>query len=75
MIRVLRGVNELNQLELVNGKLLESQNEVLVDQVFFENNGLSLGDELVFDEACGVLGYVNVGELVINKLLSVFISA
>ena len=54
----LNGVNELNQFELVNGKLPVSQNEVLVDQVFFENNGLSLGDELVFASGSEVdIGY------------------
>ena len=54
----LNGVNELNQFELVNGKLPVSQNEVLVDQVFFESNGLSLGDELVFASGSEVdIGY------------------
>ena len=51
---------------------------VLPIELYGMMSGASLGElegaSVAFDEACGVLGHVNVGEPVINKLLSVFIS-
>ena len=49
-MRIFRPREDINKIDMMKGEFPETEREIVIDRLYAENNGISIGDTLTFDE-------------------------
>lgn len=71
VIRIYKNRGDVNKVDLMEGKLPGSENEIAIDRLYAENNDIAIGDKLAIDEkeyeVCGFTAFSDYSALFKNN--------